>query len=112
MRLHDSLKATFPGDDKPLLRATTQGVRLLSEEIWTAAKLGPGSRLHESRHRWVSRLLDAGVFPAAVKDRAGHADLVTTMGYHHGIAAATAVAVAALAGEKRDTNATRSKLSR
>lgn len=110
-RLADALKAVFPGPDETLLRLTTHGVRLLSDELWTLSKLGPGSRLHELRHRWVTRLLDAGVPAVTVQAWAGHASVTTTEKYHHGAAEPTAAAGAALIGKKRDTNATRAALS-
>jgi integrase len=65
-RLHDALKAVSPANDLALLRTTTQGVRLLAEEIWAAAKLGPGSRLHELRHR---QLRQRGNDQRAVRQR-------------------------------------------
>ena len=101
-RLAAALKATFPGADKPLLRTSTQGVRLLAEELWALAGLGPGSRLHELRHRWVTKLLDGGEAPVTVQAWAGHADLVTTMGYHHGAAAPSERASLALLGAPQE----------
>lgn len=111
-RLADALKAVFPAPDAPVLRVRTHRARDLADDLWALAKLGPGSRLHELRHRWVTRLLDAGVPPALVMAWAGHADLTTTLRYHHGVPDAPAGAGMALLGEKRATNVPRTKLSR
>lgn len=96
-RLHDALAALFPGGDGPLFGLTTHGVRLLTDDLWELAGLGPGSRLHELRHRWVTKLLEGGLPPVTVQAWAGHAAVQTTMGYHHGAAEPTAAAVLALA---------------
>ncbi len=111
-RLADALRAVFPPADETVLRLTAHGVRLLSDDLWTAAKLGPGSRLHELRHRWVTRLLDAGVPAVTVQSWAGHASVTTTEKYHHGAAEPTAVAAAAVVSGKRDTKGHAVKLSR
>jgi integrase/recombinase XerD len=47
------------------------------------AKLPPGLRQHDLRHRRVTTWLAEGKNPVLVKEAMGHADLRTTMGYTH-----------------------------
>lgn len=53
---------------------TTGGIR----NAMTATKIGPFSP-HDLRHLHLSRLVQAGVSPAAVAERAGHASAATTL---------------------------------
>jgi len=52
-----------------------------ADKATAALKLPPGLRAHDSRRRWVTELVRAGVPLATVCDLIGHADVQTTEGY-------------------------------
>lgn len=110
-RLHDALRALWPGEGKPLLRGirTAAGLRHVADQIWRTARLPGGAQLHELRHRWITRLLDAGEAPSHVQMWAGHSDLKTTMGYYHGGETPSPRASAALRGDILETNESAAK---
>ena len=61
-----------------------------------------GLRLHDMRHTFCTRLLQAGVDVATVRDLAGHSDLSVTSVYLHSGPASRIAAVAKLAASPRD----------
>lgn len=84
-RLAQALAALSPEPEKTVLRTapTGEGVRHLADKLWKAAGLGADAQLHELRHRWVTRLLEAGEPAINVQRWAGHKDLATTQRYAH-----------------------------
>jgi integrase len=65
------------------------------------AKLPAALRQHDLRHRRVTSWLEQGHSPVLVKEAMGHANLATTMGYTHLVAAHLKTLVAPVARSRR-----------
>lgn len=97
-RLRAALAALDPQPGRPVLINVTHPDSLtgLLNPTWKRAGLGDYSHLHRLRHRFVTRLLDAGEPAISVQRWVGHSDLKTTLGYAHPSEVPTAAASAAL----------------
>lgn len=65
------------------------------------AKLPTAVRQHDLRHRRVTSWLEQGHSPVQVKEAMGHANLATTMGYTHLVAAHLKTLVTPVARSRR-----------
>ena len=84
-------------------RCTT--MRAAFERVARAAKMPPGFRAHDLRHRRVTTWLADGKNPVHVKEAVGHASLATTMGYTHLLPEHLRSLVEEQAGERRSVAA-------
>lgn len=103
-----ALGSGAPGDPLLLGLRSESGITYCVAEVWKKA-LGTTPRLHSLRHRYCTRLAEAGVPLPRLAALAGHRTVTTTMRYVHIVPGADRALQGILEGRSDRPRATRSR---